>query len=248
MCQSINNFIAEETNYEINDAITQSIFLYRGIAKIHTITRFSDEWKDPFDSVTREETFTVSGGRTIKMQMMHTSSQVQVKKIHEEYGTFTRIPYEGGCSMIIYMRHEAAAFPQIYDDISWMSKDSRFEKIKSDLENVEEGSYILAMPKFKYEMITNITNGIYNIDPFCQFSMSDMFNETVMTPFQYLDNISHETSSRIDNNEQGTSPESVLTCSKFRGYIHKIDKPFCFFILQTSGHIIDLGIFTGTYC
>ena len=241
---TINTFIANRTANVIKEVITPQSFEYQGKAKIQTTTVFSDNWACPFDSNdTRFGKFFISGGNTINLQMMTNSlcrTAVQVNAL--SYGTFYRLPYVSGVSMLIFMRNQPAEYGQLYDDISWLSEVSRFEEILSALKDVMFTS--IEMPKFAYMTTIDTIKGIKGIHPFNNLNMLRVFQDKTRAPSQFK----HEICSRIDNNEMGTSTKSVFETTAYDssgGNPLRINKPFCFFIIQSSGHIINLGIFTG---
>lgn len=242
----INNFISHQTGNVINDVIKPQSFSYQSNVMLQTTTIFSDTWMNQFDDMnTKPYPFHTNNG-VISLQMMMTNKAVEIPKISLEYATVFKIPYDSGVSMIVYMPNNPAKYEQIHDDISALSVANRFHNIQLHLQNSSKCYDILRMPKFNYQTTTDITKGINGVAPFCYFNMSEMFQDKTRAPSK----VSHEIYSRIDNNEQGTTTNTTYTAYGYDSSPVKtmgltIDKPFGFFIVQDSGHIINLGIFTG---
>ena len=243
----INNFISLSTENVINNSITPQSFSYNSKVMLRTTTIFSDTWIHHFDEGnTKPYRFHTGPNSIIVLQMMMTNNIVEIPKISLTNATVFKIPYDNGVSMIVYMPDNPAKYEQLHDDISALSKDNRFGKLQQQLQNCSKHHDILRMPKFNYQTTTNITRGINAVKPFSLFNMSEMFQDTRLAPSE----LSHEIYNRIDNNEIGTTTYSEYTAFGYDSPSSgttglTINKPFGFFIVQDSGHIINLGIFTG---
>ena len=241
-CKNINTLVASRTGNAITDGINPESFGYPGKAKLQTTTVFSGDWVCPFNTEdTRIKLFQTAGGMRGIETMMY-AMPVVVGRYSYGGGTFYRLPYKNGVSMIVYMRSTPAVYGQIYDDIAWLSVQNRFEKMLPKIEEHQYGG--VEMPKFSYMTSMDISAGVQKTHYLKDFNMFKMFANASLAPTQF----SHEIHSKIENNEKGTSTESVFETFAYdgkTGEILKLNKPFCYFLIQASGHIINLGIFAG---
>ncbi|CAF3450938.1 unnamed protein product [Rotaria socialis] len=255
----INKWISNQTNNVIKNVLKAS--------DIHPLTRlmlvntlhFKAPWLKAFDSgLTTSENFTLSTGKLIELQTMHSVSHFSYYYDKKHKSQWINLPYKGNNRYVLTL-----ALPDQDIELRVLEKLLRNSKILTNifisLDNRTRGNtrVKLALPKFRIESSLDFVQHFkqyYNVKaPFdadkADFSLMSSTRERDL----FISKIIHK--AVIDVDEAGTEAAAVTVIqmlSRSGMFLHEdpiqltFSRPFLFYLRDTNNKVpLFVGRFTG---
>ncbi|CAF3380544.1 unnamed protein product [Rotaria socialis] len=255
----INKWISNQTNNVIKNVLKAS--------DIHPLTRlmlvntlhFKAPWLKAFDSgLTTTENFTLSTGKLIELQTMHSVSHFSYYYDKKHKSQWINLPYKGNNRYVLTL-----ALPDQDIELRVLEKLLRNSKILTNifisLDNRTRGNtrVKLALPKFRIESSLDFVQHFkqyYNVKaPFdadkADFSLMSSTRERDL----FISKIIHK--AVIDVDEAGTEAAAVTVIqmlSRSGMFLHEdpiqltFSRPFLFYLRDTNNKVpLFVGRFTG---
>lgn len=246
---TINTFIAEQTNDRIKDIIPPRLLTDSTRLVLTNAIYFKGKWDIEFDKEkTQDRDFKTQTG-TIKVptMAMYPKSEEGFNYYENDSLQALELPYKDKeLSMIILL-------PKSDNGLSSLENEMDFEKLSEWTGNLKSTEIDqIYLPKFEFEISTNV------VDPLKELGMSDAFSNidadfSKMTGKKelYISKILHKAFIKVD--EEGTEAAAatvVVMSDKSIGEpvqlkIFRADHPFIFMIRENStGAILFMGRIT----
>ncbi len=243
----INKFIAEQTNYKINELIPEGVLSGEVELVITNAVYFNGTWENKFDSgETLNRSFWISENKSIKVPTMH-KYNMPVSLSEASNVELVRLKYRGNFSFVILLPKNSSL-----EDVE---RKLSYEWVKNLEDEESEQNVDLFMPKFKFrrkeEYLEDELRKLGIKKAFSPFesNLSNMYDhEYYRKKRLYISQVIHE--AYIDVSESGTEAAAATaviikaTASAVPPKIKvvKVDHPFIFFIQDDkTGEILFMG-------
>ncbi len=239
--QTINSFIAEQTNEKIKDLIPQGFLDSTTRLVLTNAIYFKGDWEEQFDKKdTQEQDFKISSSTVVKTPMM----LLKPEETEFNYANLPdlqilELPYQGEkISMFVLLPQEDLT--QIEPSLTWeqfKQWQSQMQKTKMDL---------IYLPKFKLETKYFLKENLINLGMSAAFN-SQLADFSLMTGAKdlFIDFVIHQAFVEVD--EKGTEAAAATAVgmkltAMLPQNIFKADHPFIFIIQdKTTENILFLG-------
>ena len=237
--QTINNWVANKTNQKIIDLLpTGSINQYTRVVLTNAIY-FKGNWTNQFAGYeTRDENFTTSYQKTVKVPMMQTLASF--KYFADDSLQVLKMPYQGGSlSMIVLLPKD--------NDLKSLTSSLSVEKLHYWNANLTTEQVLVYLPKFTLNTKYVLNDNLASLGMPSAF-LPDVADFTGMTGNKDL-SISaavHQAFVKVD--EKGTEAAAATgavfqtTSMPLSKYTFRVDHPFVFLIYDEQ---TDLILFMG---
>jgi serpin B len=236
----INEWVAYETEDRIQDLIPPNGVTPDTRLVLTNALYFYATWQTPFlREITSDATFHTLAGDDVTVLTMHDTSYLAYAE-GDGY-QMVDLPYDGGDLAMSIVLPEAGRFAEIRDSLSSDWLDQARASISTDSE------IQLALPKFSY------TWGTESLKPaLTTLGMTDAFVYPIadfsgMEPTRelYISDVFHQAFVAVD--EDGTEAAAATAVVMTAGGLPEtpipftVDRPFLFFIRDTTGLILFVG-------
>jgi serpin B len=234
--ETINSFIAEQTNNRIKELIPKEVLSRDTVAVLTNAIYFKGTWEYKFDkSQTREEDFKVTSNKTVKVQMMHMSN---VKLNYSDLGNLQilELPYKGGeISMLILL-------PK--GDLKDIESNLTLEKISQYRSRMTETEISVSLPKFEFSTKYELGGTLQNLGMKKAF-ISGMADFSKMSPDGkelFISFVLHQAYIKVDEEGTEAAAATAVGISRTAFMIFRADHPFIFIIQERkTGNILFIG-------
>lgn len=240
---TINQWVEAQTNNRIKDLIPSGAISPATRLVLTNAIYFKGTWVKQFDkNMTTEQDFRVSGGKTVRAQMMSMAKE-RFNYTETDALQILELPYSGGELSMLILLPKGDDFRSLEDSLTAEKIAAWRKNLKS--EKIDE----LYLPKFKFE------TKYFMADTLKELGMSSAFDPdnadfSGMTGKKdlYISSVIHQ--AFVEVNEEGTEAAAAtgvimdLTAMPVQEdrIIFDADHPFIFVIQQKStGNILFLG-------
>ena len=233
----INGWVNEKTRGKIPEIIDeisdqQYMFLVNAVY-------FLGKWQFQFqESATKDESFKLSDGSTVQVPMMN--QEQDLPYYADEELRAVKLPYGNGSFYMI------VALPSGEASVNDLVNNMTSEKWASILENMNEQSIGLFMPRFEVECKYFLNDPLITMGmelPFSEFDAD--FSNMIDAPV-FISKVNHKTYIKVD--EEGTEAAAATSVGmEFTSVnpgpmVFRVDRPFFFAIAEKeSGAILFSG-------
>jgi len=239
--ETINSFIAEQTNNKIKELIPKEALTSDTRLVITNAIYFKGMWQWQFNkSKTYEEDFKVASNKTVKVQMMHMEPKDEVFNYTElDNLQILELPYKNGSvSMLILL-------PKT--NIEEIEANLTYEKLKEYRSMLKETELSdIYLPRFEFSTKYNLNQILENLGMKTAFDpLTANFSKLTNVERLYISLVLHQ--AYINVSEEGTEAAGataviISKVSKPSGIVFKVDHPFIFIIQERStGNILFMG-------
>ena len=234
--QTINNWVAEQTNGLIKEIIEGPIDPLTLLFLINAIY-FQGDWAQPFDEgLTRDDQFQTPGG-SVETPFMHKAGNYSY--LATEDFQAIRLPYgEGSLAMYVFLPQDLAAFHRQLTPENWQRWLSEFA--------ISQGR--LALPKFEFGYEAELNDALRALGMKTAFEPGQADFSQMIDADVSISKVKHK--SFIKVNEQGAEAAAVTSVEvrvtsvmpPQEMFEMKVDRPFCFIIHDSqTDTILFLG-------
>ncbi len=239
--QEINRWVEKQTADKIKDLIKPSDLDRDTRLVLTNAIYFKGDWTKPFhDRNTREEDFTVSAQKKVKVPLMQQTAAFGYQE--EETLQVLEMPYAGReLAMVVLL-------PKNADGLAELEKAISTEKLAGLLARLATGDVITFLPKFKLETSFELKPTLQALGMKLPFSGADFSGINSQEELE-ISTVIHK--AYVDVNEQGTEAAAATGVVVTRAMavrrpepipVFRADHPFLFLIRDTrSGAILFLG-------
>lgn len=239
--QTINSFIAEQTNSKIQNLLPQGSLNSMTRLVLTNAVYFKGTWEWEFDkSNTREQDFRITPDNAVKAQTMYMKPDKATFNYADTDGLqILELPYKGGeLSMLILLPSE---------NNSALENSLTAEKL-GEYENLMKETKLDAiyLPKFKFDAEYSLNGALSAMGMPSAFSPNADFSGMTGSKELSISSVIHK--AFIDVNEEGTEAAAAtgvvvgITSVGGTRTIFRADHPFIFIIQQKStGNILFMG-------
>jgi len=239
--ETINSFIAEQTNNKIKELIPKEALTSDTRLVITNAIYFKGVWQWQFNkSKTYEEDFKVAPNKTVKVQMMHMKPKDEVFNYTElDNLQILELPYKNGSvSMLILL-------PKT--NIEEIEANLTYEKLKEYRSMLKETELSdIYLPRFEFSTKYNLNQILENLGMKTAFDpLTANFSKLTNAERLYISLVLHQ--AYINVSEEGTEAAGataviISKASKPSEIVFKVDHPFIFIIQErTTGNILFMG-------
>ena len=231
----INEWVSKNTGDMIQNMLEKNDIRSNTDLVLASAIYFKSDWQVPFDkSDTAPDTFHLSGGGSMQVDMM-------VKKSMFNYGVskqlgchVVELPYKGDASMYIFL-------PWAVDGLGDMQKEMSVDNINAAIAGLTKRLTYVYLPKFTVSSDINLHEALRKM------GLKHFFNDANLSgitscPIMSITKAKH--SATIEVNEQGTeaSAATVFISTRSFGVPLVVDRPFGFIIRErSSGTFLFMG-------
>lgn len=235
--QIINSWVEEKTINKIKDLIPPGGVDEKTVLVLTNAVYFQGDWMTKFEkNNTRQEDFTISVQKKIKVDMMHVESDF--KYYSDDNLQAIELPYKGNkISMLVFL-------PIQIEGLSEIEKMLTTEILNTVISKMKKEKVSVYLPKFKILWGTYSLNrilielGIADAFDFAKADFSGINGKAGI----YISDVLHQ--AFIEVNEKGTEAAAAtgVTFKQIVGNIFYADHPFVFMIRDNrSGTILFMG-------
>jgi serpin B len=234
--ETINSFIAEQTNNKIKELIPKGVLTHETVAVLTNAIYFKGTWEYKFDeSQTREEDFKVTSNKTVKVQMMHMR---EVKLNYSDLGNLQilELPYKGGeISMLVLLPR---------GDLKDIESNLTLEKISQYRSRMMETEISVSLPKFEFSTKYELGGTLQNLGMKKAF-ISGVADFSRMSPNGkglFISFVLHQAYIKVDEEGTEAAAATAVGISKTAAMTFRADHPFIFIIQERkTGNILFIG-------
>jgi len=250
LCRNtINTFIAEQTNNRIKDVIPAGAVNSQTRLVISNAIYFKGKWDLEFDKEkTRDLDFkTLTGSVSVPMMFMTPKSEETFNYYENDELQVLELPYKNKeLSMIVLLPKEEDGLSNLENEMDFTKLNTWISNLKST--NVDQ----IYLPKFEFDIFTNIITPLTKLGMTAAFSTSSAdFSKMTGNRELYVFNILHKAFIKVD--EEGTEAAAatvvIIGETSAEGptneLIFRADHPFIFMIRENqTGAILFIGRIT----
>ena len=232
--ETINSFIAEQTNNKIKELIPNGVLTHETVAVLTNAIYFKGTWEYKFDkSQTREEDFKVTSNKTVKVQMMRMSD---VKLNYSDLGNLQilELPYKGGeISMLILLPR---------GDLKDIESNLTLEKISQYRSRMMETEISVSLPKFEFSTKYELGGTLQNLGMKKAFGVADFSRMSPNGKGLFISFVLHQAYIKVDEEGTEAAAATAVGISKTAAMTFRADHPFIFIIQERkTGNILFIG-------
>jgi serpin B len=242
--REINRWVEQQTNDKIKDLIPPGSLDALTRLVLTNAVYFKGDWVQPFDKRnTREEDFTVSAEKKVKLPLMH--QQTKMGYAEEETFQVLELPYAGQeLSMVVLL-------PKKVDGLPELEKAITVDTLAALIPKLHVREVITYLPKFKLETSFGLNATLLAMGMKRAFSREADFSGISSADTLYISAVLHK--AYVDVNEEGTEAAAatgvVMRAMAARRPqplpVFRADHPFLFLIRDTkAGSILFMGRLT----
>jgi serpin B len=240
----INQWVEQQTNGKIKDLIASGMIGAFTRLVLTNAVYFQGDWVKPFDKKnTRDEDFTVSASRKIKVPLMH--QKAMLGYADEETFQALEMPYAGSeLSMVVLLPKQADGLPELEKSLS-------VEKLAELTTKLGAREIVSYLPRFKMATAFRLNPVLEALGMRRAFSREADFSGISAAEDLCVSDVLHK--AYVDVNEEGTEAAAatavVMKAMAVRRAasipMFRADHPFLFLIRDMrSGSILFLGRLT----
>jgi len=244
----INNWVAEQTNYKINDLLHEGDVTPLTKLILTNAIYFNSAWEFPFiKDNTKEEPFYTGKGIHSNISMMTRTG----KYFYGENETLQiiKVPYTiSGFSMMVVLPKENDDFSQLQK----LEKELSLENLQNWMNNLNEAEINLSLPKFKDEQRYSLNQILKKLGMALAFTEeADFSNMFKKDKGVHISNVIHQTFINLDE-ERTEATASTAVIMTTRGHISSpivfnANHPFLYFIVdEHTGVVVFIGRFSNS--
>jgi len=239
--QIINAWVEKQTKDKIKELIKKDILDSRTVLVLTNAIYFKGNWYLQFEKKqTREELFTLTGNKKVKVPMMHQTAEFKYAAV-EDFQVL-ELPYTGkDLSMVIFL-------PNKVDGLRKFERKLDTKNLNKWLGKLKEQKVIVGLPRFKFT-----TDSIELAEILKAMGMTDAFGGRAdfsgMTGKKelFISNVIHK--AFVEVNEEGTEAAAAtavvmkrLSVPEKPIPVFRADHPFLFLIRDVrTGNILFMG-------
>lgn len=243
---TINTFIAEQTNDRIKDIIPSGALDPMTRLVISNAIYFKGKWDIEFDKEkTQDRDFKMPTGIiTVPTMAMYPKSEERFNYYENDDLQALELPYKGKeLSMIILL-------PKADGGLSSLENEMDFEKLSEWTGNLKSTEIDeIYLPKFEFDLYTNVVDPLKESGMISAFSPGDAdFSKMDGTKDLYISEILHKAFIKVDEEGTEAAAATVVAISTLsiaeplQSKIFRADHPFIFMIRENStGAILFMG-------
>jgi len=256
--QTINSFIAEQTNDKIKDLIPPGILDKFTRLVLTNAIYFKGTWEWQFDkSDTREQDFKITEDNTVQVPMMYMDpdkATFNYADLKEEGLQILELPYKGDeVSMLILLpkqgveydfeTEERYTYDYTIEDLEENLTIEKLEEYKSQMAETKMDS--IALPKFEFDTKYSLAKTLEEMGMPIAFSDAADFSGMTQEEQLYISGVIHQAYVKVD--EEGTEAAAATAVimeatAMMPTKVFRADHPFIFIIQQKdTGNILFLG-------
>ena len=230
--QIINDWISGQTNELIPELFPAgSLDPSTAMVLVNAIA-LDAPWEFPFDpSSTSEEPFTLPGGSTVDVDMMH-YDEFLPSAYGENYQA-VEVPYGGGAlSMVVIVPTDLAEFESTLST----------SVLEGVIDSINDGGIHLSLPKWSSRTELTLNETLIDLGMPSAFGAGADFSGMTGSPGLFLDLVEHEAFIEVD--EAGTRAAAATggAMADSHGSTVTVDRPFLYVIRdKNAGTILFIG-------
>lgn len=251
--ETINNFIAEQTNNKIKDLVPQGGVNEWTRLVLTNAIYFKGDWEWEFDkSDTSEQVFRVNSTDLVKTQMMSMKPEKATFNYSEtDKFQLLELPYKGGkISMLILLPKQGTEYDfetgkTIVSNYTLEDIEVSLDKLKEYKQGLKESTLdVVSIPKFEFDTKYSLKETLSALGMPSAFNNAD-FSGMDGTKNLAISEVIHQAYIKVD--EKGTeAAAATAVMMKFTAIakrnVFRADHPFMFIIEDTStDNILFMG-------
>jgi serpin B len=245
--QEINAWVENRTAEKIKNLIPAGAIDAATTLVLTNAIYFKGDWMSPFKKeATREEDFTVSAQRKVKLPMMQ---QKRFFPYMEDVSLqAVELPYKGGrLTILVLLPKKTDGLPELEKSLS----TAKIEQVRSKIQSRET---ILSLPKFKLDASFSLGNSLKSLGMKSAFSPGADFSGIDGKKDLFISAVIHK--AFVEVNETGTEAAAATAGIMTRAAmptptppaVFRADHPFIFLICdRQAGSILFLGRMTNPH-
>jgi serpin B len=235
----INTWIEKQTQDKIKELLKRGTLTAQTRLVLTNAIYFKSNWQSPFDQkMTREEAFTISADRQVRVPMMHQAATFG----YLDGGSFEALemPYAGKeLSMVVFLPKQA-------DGLAEFEKSLTVVRLTQWLAQLKQGQVAVALPKFQLTVDFELKPVLSAMGMPTAFTSAADFSGMTGSGGLSLSAVVHQ--AYVDVHEEGTEAAAATAVvvgrvsAPFPSRVFRADRPFVFAIRDArSNSILFLG-------
>ncbi|XP_065223903.1 leukocyte elastase inhibitor-like [Planococcus citri] len=245
----INEFIANKTEYRIHELLDEPLS-QDTLLMLTSCSHLKSVWLDKFDpALTNRETF-YTGKRNFTVKMMNSVVSAPYANISSLGVEVVKLRFiDKACSMFVVLPYENQPLETL------LLRNLTSDKINTIVDEInkldEDFDVVLKLPKTAFKWSKSVKNQLIQLgldaETFESPDLSDMIEEKNTTRMIEIDDISHSTDIKINEDGSDTNAVSIVSCEwrmyNYESVIFHVNRPFFFFIYNRN---VKTVLFFGT--